>query len=91
MTRRIDDEPDHGWDDELDDDYDDDYPDEDPDEDEPTITCPYCRREIHEDSERCPYCESYISREDAPARKPWWLVLGVGLCLYVVYRWIVPW
>jgi hypothetical protein len=61
------------------------------DEEEPTIPCPYCRREIHEDAERCPYCEHYISAEDAPVRKPWWLVLGVGACLYVVYRWIIPW
>jgi hypothetical protein len=63
----------------------------DDDDEEPTIPCPHCRREIHEDSQRCPYCESYISTEDAPVRKPWWLVLGVGVCLYVVYRWIVPW
>jgi hypothetical protein len=70
----------------------DDEPELDEDEDEPTLPCPYCRREIHEDAQRCPYCESYISREDArPSRKPWWLVLGVFACLYVVYRWIVPW
>jgi hypothetical protein len=68
------------WDDESDDD----------DDDEPTIPCPYCRREIHEDSQRCPYCEQYISTEDAPpSRKPWWLIAGVAACLYVVYRWVV--
>ena len=55
-----------------------------------TIPCPYCRREIHEDSERCPYCENYLSQEDAPpSRKPWWLILGAIACLYAVYRWIV--
>jgi hypothetical protein len=60
------------------------------DGDEPTVPCRYCRREIHEDSVRCPYCEQYLSAEDevAPARKPWWLVLGVLVCLYLVYRWI---
>jgi hypothetical protein len=58
------------------------------DNDEPTLPCPYCRREIHEDSVRCPHCERYISWEDAPpARKPWWIVLGVIACLYVIYRW----
>ncbi len=62
----------------------------DADEDgEATVPCPYCRREIHEDSPRCPYCENYISREDAPpGRKPWWIILGVILCLYIIYRWI---
>src|SRR5690348_11913274 len=82
MARWADTEPD--WDD--DDDVDGDLNVED-DEEEPTIPCPYCRREIHEDSQRCPYCEHYISSEDAPVRRPWWLVLGVGACLYVVYRW----
>lgn len=68
----------------------DDDPDADEGEDEEdTIPCPYCRRDIHEDAQRCPYCESYISREDAPpGRKPWWIILGVVACLYVVYRWI---
>lgn len=64
-----------------------DGPDED--EDEPTVPCPYCRREIHEETSRCPYCEHYVSDEDAPSRrKPWWLVIGVVACLYAVYRWI---
>jgi hypothetical protein len=80
-------EPD--WDDDIEYDTDDDACDDD--DEEPTIPCPYCRRAIHEESPRCPYCERYISREDAPARKPWWLVIGVGACLYVVYRWIVLW
>jgi hypothetical protein len=73
------------WDDE------DDEVDELPDEDEEsTIPCPYCERLIYEDAERCPYCERYISREDAPPeRKPWWIILGTVLCLYVVYRWIM--
>jgi hypothetical protein len=61
---------------------------EDEDE-ESTIPCPYCKRDIHADTPRCPYCEQYISEEDTPpARKPWWLVIGVLVCLYLVYRWI---
>ena len=64
----------------------DDGEDEDGDD---TIPCPYCRRPIHQDSQRCPHCESYVSEEDAPAGpKPLWLVLGVLACLAAVARWI---
>ena len=59
-------------------------------DDEPTIPCPYCRREIHEDSVRCPYCEHYLSAEDAPpGRKPWWVILGVLACLAAIATWII--
>jgi hypothetical protein len=62
------------------------------DDEEPTIPCPYCHQHVLEDAERCPHCEHYISREDAPpARKPWWIIIGVIACLYVVYRWNVWW
>jgi hypothetical protein len=59
-------------------------------DEEPTVPCPYCHREIHEDTIRCPHCEQYISAEDdhQPTRKPWWLYIGVLVCLYLVYRWI---
>jgi hypothetical protein len=73
-----------------DDDEEEDWPDED--DEEPTIPCPYCRREILEDPERCPHCKHYISKEDAPPeRKPWWIIVGVIVCLYVVYRWNAWW
>ena len=93
MSRWVSDDDD-AWDDELEPDDgvdDDDWPDED-DDDEPTVPCPYCGREIHEEAPRCPYCENYLSAEDAPPqRKPWWLVVGVVAGLYAVYRWIVWW
>ncbi len=61
----------------------------DEDDGDDTIPCPYCRRSIHEDSQRCPYCEKYLSEEDAPAApKPWWIIIGVLLCLVVFYLWI---
>ena len=65
--------------------------DEAPDSDDetPTRACPYCRRQIYEDAQRCPYCENYISADDAPPpRKPWWIIVGALVCLYVVYRWL---
>lgn len=62
---------------------------DDPDEEEPTVPCPHCRQEVHEDAQRCPHCELYITDEDAPpVRKPWWLIAGVIVCLYIVYLWI---
>ena len=62
----------------------------DSDDDQPTVACPYCRREIHEDAQRCPYCEQYVSAEDSsPARKPWWIIIGAVVYLWVAFRWIV--
>jgi hypothetical protein len=62
---------------------------DDRDDGESTVPCPYCRREMHEDSPRCPYCGNYISREDAPpSRKPWWIILGALAGLYIVYHWL---
>ncbi len=61
----------------------------DDDEDEPTVPCPYCRREIFEDAVRCPHCGEYLSEEDAPAGpRPWWIVVGVLLCLAAIWVWI---
>jgi hypothetical protein len=56
----------------------------------PTVPCPYCTRLLPEDVPRCPYCENYVSAEEAAAgRKPWWIIIGALLVLFVVYRWIV--
>ncbi len=60
------------------------------DSEELTGPCPWCKAQIHEDAEQCPSCGKYLSAEDAPPQpKPLWIVIGVGLCLYAVYRWIV--
>ena len=70
--------------------WNDDEDDASEDDEEPTIPCPFCKRQIHEDSQRCPYCEQYITGEDAPASpKPWWLIVGALLGLNAVYRWIM--
>jgi hypothetical protein len=59
-------------------------------EDEATIPCPYCHRDIYENSIRCPYCEQYLSDEDVPpGRKPWWIIVGILLCLAVLLSWFV--
>ena len=51
--------------------------------------CPHCRAIIYADVERCPECGEYLSREDAPRRPPWWIVMGFGAALIIVARWIV--
>lgn len=56
---------------------------------EETIPCPQCGVEIYEDAERCPRCGTYLTREALRGRPPWWVVLGVILCLIVVARWIL--
>jgi hypothetical protein len=79
------------WDDEDDWDASGDDRLEDDNAEGPTIPCPYCGCEIHEDSPRCPSCENYLSLEDAPtttAGKPWWFLLGTGLGLLVFLRWL---
>jgi hypothetical protein len=54
-----------------------------------TVGCPYCGKQIHEESERCPHCENYITDEDAPpSRRPWWVLVCALLALYAVYRWV---
>src|SRR5262245_30197964 len=73
-----------------DDDWEEEDSDDFGDDDEPTIACPHCRRQIHEDSQRCPYCEQYLSAEDSPpSRKPWWIIIGVIIALGIVLRWII--
>ena len=68
------------------------FPDEpDDDGDDETVPCPHCLEPVYEDAVRCPHCGQYQSREDAPRRYPWWLVIGVLICLALVSRWIIPW
>jgi uncharacterized protein (DUF983 family) len=77
-------------DDEFDLDESDDLDEEDGDSGE-SMPCPHCFGTIYDDSERCPHCGEYLSREDAPRPPPpWWIILGVGVCLVIVFRWIFP-
>jgi hypothetical protein len=60
------------------------------DGDDATVPCPYCGQEMYEDSPRCPHCGHYISDEDTPPRRmPWWIIIGVVLCLCVIALWII--
>lgn len=63
---------------------------DDDSDDEPTEPCPYCRREILEDTPRCPYCERYISEEDhAAPRKPLWIIATALICLAIALWWVI--
>src|SRR5690242_9883903 len=84
-------EPDD-WDE---DDYDPDEPETYPsgmyeDDELATVTCPYCRAEVLEDSERCPKCGDYISSEDAPreSKSGLWII-GMILALLVALIWAI--
>jgi DNA-directed RNA polymerase subunit RPC12/RpoP len=84
------------YDDEWEDEDDDWSPDEEEsdgpdDEDElPTIPCPYCGKEVLEESIRCPYCGEYRSEEDSPSEpKPTWVIVGLVLAFLAVFFWLV--
>jgi len=53
------------------------------------LPCPHCLGVLYEESDRCPHCGLWLSEEDAPARKPWWVVAGVATCLAVLVYWIL--
>jgi endogenous inhibitor of DNA gyrase (YacG/DUF329 family) len=57
-------------------------------DDAETVPCPHCGAAVYEEAERCPHCETYLSEEDAPAHKPWWVVVGALAALAVVALWI---
>lgn len=77
------------WDAEIDDDSDDDSGfDTSGADDDNTLPCPFCGAEIFEDADRCTECGRYLTREEATGdRKPWWLVVGVVICLLIVLSW----
>lgn len=61
----------------------------DEDDEDPTTECPHCHEAVFDQAERCPHCGWYVSEEDIPpARRPWWVVLGVILALFAVYLWV---
>jgi hypothetical protein len=53
------------------------------------LPCPYCLGVIYEESARCPHCGKYLSEEDVPYRKPWWILLGAIICLAMTLYWIL--
>ena len=84
MIRVIDDDEPDDWDDAPEDDE----SAWEADDEEPTVFCPYCRREMLEDSPCCPHCERYISAEDhAATTRPAWVVITAVVCLAMALAW----
>lgn len=65
------------------------YPDDSDFDDDDTEPCPHCGEAVYDDAEQCPHCGRYLSREDAPRRRPWWFVAGFLLSMMVVLYWIL--
>ena len=62
----------------------------DEDGDDSIVPCPFCGREIFEDSPRCPFCETYLSDEDqGPRRHPVWVSVTAVICLGVAIWWVL--
>jgi uncharacterized paraquat-inducible protein A len=62
----------------------------DDEDDDETVPCPQCQEPVHEQAERCPHCGEYLSEEDAPPQyKPWWIYVGVAICLLIMFLWIM--
>jgi hypothetical protein len=57
------------------------------DDDPEPVACPYCGKQIVEDVAVCPHCRNFIVAEDAPSGRPWWVVVGVAVCLLVALAW----
>lgn len=70
------------------DDSDAEWKDDDDSGDEPTVPCPYCRRELLEDSPWCPSCDRYITDEEfRRAGRPMWVVVTAMVCLAIALWW----
>ena len=58
------------------------------DDDAPEVVpCPFCGKPNSEDADICPRCGNFVSADDAPRRHPWWIWMGLALCVLVVLFW----
>ena len=64
-----------------------DVDDDEDDDDGDTTPCPYCGKAVFDGAEICPNCRNFLSFEDAPRRRPWWIWLGIALGLVGMLWW----
>ena len=43
---------------------------------------------IYDDAVQCPHCGNYLSQEDSPSGRPWWIIVCAVLCLIAALWWI---
>ena len=75
-------------DDDNDDSIDREAPDESDIDDDETMPCPNCGKAVYDQAEICPHCGCYISSEDAPRQRHWWIWAGVILALLGLLWWV---
>lgn len=54
-----------------------------------TIPCPHCREPIWEEAVACEHCGRYLSQEDQPWWRPWWMIAGTIACLLCILFWML--
>jgi hypothetical protein len=90
MSRDRDAEDDDDWDDDSNafDNADNEWDGDDDSGDEPTVPCPFCGRELLEDSPWCPTCDRYITEEELRrADRPVWVIVTAVACLAIALWW----
>ncbi len=52
------------------------------------VKCSHCGKMTWEESVSCEHCGYFVTQEDPPGWRPWWLIVGVVAGLLCVIRWI---
>ena len=74
----------------LDDDSDEDSESADENGSTETVPCPCCRKPVYEQAELCPHCGNYILMQDAPNRKPLWMIVtAVATLAAIALFWVL--
>ena len=66
------------WDDDADEEW---VEDEAEDSDADLLSCPSCRRSVHEDTQQCPHCGDWITPTDLSGRAQRWVWVAVVILL----------
>ncbi len=69
------------WNDEPDEEW---VEDEAEDSDEDLLSCPSCRKSVHEDTQQCPHCGDWITPVELSGRAKNWLWKSVAILLIVL-------